>query len=253
MTPTPPRIEHRDLVLERLRKARAQREASARLEQGRPASIAPAIAAPTVATAAAGCSSAPTAQRDDSRSRIERFASALEQAQGVCHRVTSDAGASDALLAILRDRTASNVVRSDDQLVIDILEGVTGGFRLVGPDAPRATLLAAELGVTRASFGIVEYGTIVLASGDQNGRARQATERNRFAALLPEAHAAIVSASDLVETWDDALTKSRGSDGLPPPTLTFATGPSRTADIELELVLGVHGPRSQHVILLEHR
>ena len=167
--------------------------------------------------------------------------------------MTSDEGASEALLAILRDRGASIVVRSDDELVVDILEGVAGGFRLAGPDAPRATLLAAELGVTRASLGIVEYGTIVLASGDQNGKARQMTERNRFAALLPEAHAAIIFATELVETWDDALARSRGSDGLPPPTLTFATGPSRTADIELELVLGVHGPRSQHVILLEHR
>jgi L-lactate dehydrogenase complex protein LldG len=73
------------------------------------------------------------------------------------------------------------------------------------------------------------------------------------AAARATRHIAIVAASDLVETWDDALTTMHRRPDGPPPTVTFATGPSRTADIELELVLGVHGPRAQHVIVLEHR
>ena len=247
MMSIPPRVGDRATMLERLREARLKRESRRESRHDHPPEIDPAIAAP------APGSCGPPDSAPHTGSRVERFASALERAQGVCHRVTSDAAASEALLAILRDRNAWIVVRSDDRLVVAILEGVTGGFQLVGPDAARETLLSADLGVTRASFGVVEYGTITLASGDQNGTDRPATERNRFAALLPEAHTAILAASDLVETWDEALAGSLGSEGSLPPTLTFATGPSRTADIELELVLGVHGPRSQHVILLEHR
>jgi L-lactate dehydrogenase complex protein LldG len=125
---------------------------------------------------------------------------------------------------------------------------VAGGFELLDPDADRTRLLNADLGVTRAATGVAEYGTIVLPTG-----ASPATERSRLAALLPDAHVAIVAASDLVDTWDDALALMHGLPDGPPPTVTFATGPSRTADIELELVLGVHGPRAQHVIVLEHR
>jgi L-lactate dehydrogenase complex protein LldF len=184
----------------------------------------------------------------DRHDLIDRFASALERVQGVCHRVTSEDGAVEALRAIMRDRGVRCVVRSDDPLVRTLLEGVVGGFELLDPDADRARLLDAGLGVTRAAIGVAEYGTIVLPSG-----ASPATERTRFAALLPEAHVAIVAASDLVSTWDEALAAMRDLPDGPPPTVTFATGPSRTADIELELVLGVHGPRAQHVIVLEHR
>ena len=143
------------------------------------------------------------------------------------------------------------VFRSEDDLVIRLLEGVAGGFELLGPDAARSDLMRADIGVTRATLGVSEYGTIMMESGDAKGSFGKPTERNRLASLVPEAHVAVLAASDLVGTWDEALAASRRTHGHPPPTVTFATGPSRTADIELELVLGVHGPRAQHVILLE--
>ena len=182
------------------------------------------------------------------RTRVDRFAAALERVQGACHRCTSDEGAMEAIRAIVRDRRVKRLVRSDDPLVRRILEGVTGGFELLPHDSDRAAMLTADLGVTRAARGVAEYGTIVLPTGVSPG-----TERSRLAALLPDAHVAIIAASDLVERWDDALESMRELPDGPPPTVTFATGPSRTADIELELVLGVHGPRAQHAIVLEHR
>lgn len=208
----------------------------------------PAIAVPTtIAVPDAGCA-AETADEDLARTRIDRFAAALERVQGACHRCTSDEGAMEALRAIVRDRKVKRLVRSDDPLVRTILEGVTGGFELLPHDASRAVMLTADLGVTRGALGVAEYGTIVLPTG-----ASPQTERSRFAALLPDAHVAIIAASDLVERWDDAVVAMRSMPDGPPPTVTFATGPSRTADIELELVLGVHGPRAQHVVVLEHR
>ena len=184
---------------------------------------------------------------------IAEFQAALDRVQGVCHRVTSDAGAADALQALTADLGVSRVVRSDDPLVIDILERVIGGFELIPPDVAKSAILECELGVSRATIGVVEYGTIVLTSGDAEGRQGPPTERQRLVALLPETHVAILAATDLVATWDAALSSLHSASGGLPPTATFATGPSRTADIELELVLGVHGPKNQHVILLEHR
>jgi L-lactate dehydrogenase complex protein LldG len=184
---------------------------------------------------------------------IAEFQAALDRVQGVCHRVTSDAGAADALQALTADLGVSRVVRSDDSLVIDILERVIGGFELLPPDVARSAILECELGVSRATLGVVEYGTIVLTSGDAEGRDGPPTERQRLVALVPETHVAILAATDLVATWDAALSTLHSTAKGLPRTTTFATGPSRTADIELELVLGVHGPKNQHVILLEHR
>lgn len=235
----------RSRILERLRVARVARERAD--DSHRDHGIdPPAIAAPDLVP-----SEAPTTE--DETSRTSRFAEALERVSGICHRATSDAAASDILLSIIRDRAATSIARSDDDLVVELLEGVTGGFELLDPDASRESLLRCELGITLAGRGVAEYGTVMMESGDAAGRRGPATERNRIAALLPEAHVAILPASRLVETWDEALSSSIRADGAPPPTATFATGPSRTADIELELVLGVHGPRGQHVLVLEHR
>lgn len=238
---------NRSRILDRLRSARAAREAVMAADHSRPEVEPPAIAAPVVPP------SSSATDTDDPSVRLARFARGLELVNGVCHRTTSDAAAAEALLSIVRDRQASIVVRSDDELVIGLLEGVAGGFALLSPGATREELLNADIGVTRATRGVAEYGTIMLESGDASGRRGPTTEKNRLAALVPEIHVAVLAASDLVDTWDDALESSRRPDGAPPPTVTFATGPSRTADIEMELVLGVHGPRAQHVVLLEHR
>lgn len=242
MNRSPDHTESRRIVLERVAAARSRREAAAKsgLEAPPPATAAPPVIAPI------------PSESLDLGDRIDRFARALEQVQGVCHRVTTDAGAAEALRSIIRDRDATRIVRSDDEYVITTLESVAGGFQLDGPDADRRVLLEADVGVSRASCGVAEYGTIVLPTGDAAGVHGRATERHRLVALLPEAHVAILAASDLVDTWDQALLGSVLPDGELPPTITFATGPSRTADIELELVLGVHGPRAQHVVLLEH-
>lgn len=187
----------------------------------------------------------------DRETLIRTFAEELEQVSGVCHRTTSTEAAADALRAIILDHQAKQVVRSNDPRVISLLERVVGTFKLATPDAPRELLLACDIGVSTAPIGVAEHGTIVLPSGD----ADLDRERTRNAALLPKIHVALLRASDIVGTIAEAIARIRatGTTERPiPPTVTFATGPSRTADIEQELVLGVHGPHSQHVIVLEH-
>ena len=190
-------------------------------------------------------------QGADSEALLRLFTEQLERVAGTCHRTSSMPAAAEALRAIIEDHRAQRVARSDDPAVINLLEQVVGAFELFTPDSSREELLACEVGITTASIGIAEEGTIVLPSG----HAELGRERTRLTALLPKVHVAVLRASDMVGTISEAIARVRstGTNQRPlPPTVTFATGPSRTADIEQELVLGVHGPHSQHVILLEH-
>jgi len=66
--------------------------------------------------------------------------------------------------------------------------------------------------------------------------------------LVPPVHIAILDASRIVETLGEALALLRKDDEIS-PAVTFITGPSRTADIELTLAIGVHGPRELYVII----
>jgi L-lactate dehydrogenase complex protein LldG len=100
-------------------------------------------------------------------------------------------------------------------------------------DYPAATVTVEEV------FGaIAETGTLVCSS--EGGRAVQA-------GLLPAHHVAIVRRDRIFDTLDDFFAAVSGA---PPTNLTLVTGPSRTADIELTLAIGVHGPEKLDIILV---
>ena len=94
-------------------------------------------------------------------------------------------------------------------------------------------------GITTAQAAIAETGTLVLDSS---------RERNRLVSLVPPVHIAIVDASSIFQTLAEALAFIH-QDGNISPAVTFITGPSRTADIELTLAIGVHGPQELYVIV----
>jgi L-lactate dehydrogenase complex protein LldG len=70
--------------------------------------------------------------------------------------------------------------------------------------------------------------------------------------LLPPVHVAIVRSGDICLTIGDALKQVRSREEEMSRAITFITGPSRTADIELTLTVGVHGPKELYVIVLEN-
>jgi L-lactate dehydrogenase complex protein LldG len=73
-------------------------------------------------------------------------------------------------------------------------------------------------------------------------------ERNRLVSLVPPVHIAILHASQIFMTLGETLSALQGGDEIS-PAITFITGPSRTADIELTLAIGVHGPQELYVIV----
>ena len=116
-----------------------------------------------------------------------------------------------------------------------------GGLRALPwqqPDASREELFSADLGVTAVQWAIAETGTLVLVSDE---------ERHRLASLLPPVHIALLPRSRILANLGETLKTLRRPLS---PAVTFVTGPSRTADIELQLVIGVHGPRELHVVVV---
>ena len=127
----------------------------------------------------------------------------------------------------------------------DVLRTV--GVSWVVPDPARvasrdaSVRQAARVGITGADAGIATTGTVVLSSGPG---------RPRTVSLLPETHVAVVLASRLFPTVEACLSAWEALYHTQPANIVFVSGPSRTADIEMTLVMGVHGPRHVHVVLV---
>ena len=98
-----------------------------------------------------------------------------------------------------------------------------------------------KLGITGAFCALAENGTLMLLSGE---------DTYATTSLLPENHVAVVPASRIVRTMEDAWDLLRRERGSLPRQVNFVSGPSRTADIEMTLVLGAHGPFRVHVIVV---
>jgi L-lactate dehydrogenase complex protein LldG len=96
-----------------------------------------------------------------------------------------------------------------------------------------------DAGLCTAQIGIADTGSLALCSE---------AERHRLVSLVPPASVIVLFERDLVPDFATAL--QRLEEGGLPTTLSLITGPSRTADIELTLTVGVHGPGSLDVILI---
>jgi len=169
------------------------------------------------------------------QSLLELFAQSLESVAGHCI-ITTDI--SDALKQILTALKAQRIAISDSPQVERLLHAADLEIEL-GVALNAHDIFRFDVGITTAQAAIAETGTLVLDS---------ACERHRLVSLVPPVHIAIISASKICETLSEALTLLRSGEEIS-PAVTFITGPSRTADIELTLAIGVHGPQELYVII----
>jgi L-lactate dehydrogenase complex protein LldG len=177
------------------------------------------------------------------RSLTELFAQALEAVAGRVVVVSDEPGAVDLLIAnVCEVEGIERAVVSADLECADMVERLA----LCGVQADRyrsvEQVAAADLGVTGAAFGIAATGSVIVDAGRAGGRC---------VSLLPTVHLCLLPVSRLLPTMADLLRHlgDRMPGGLP-SNLVSITGPSRSADIELHMTLGVHGPRSLWVGLL---
>ena len=96
------------------------------------------------------------------------------------------------------------------------------------------------VGITSAFCAIAETGTLVTLSG---------ADTPPSVSLLPETHVAVVSASRVVRSMEDAWALLREERAMP-RAVNFISGPSRTADIEQTVTLGAHGPYRVHIVVV---
>jgi L-lactate dehydrogenase complex protein LldG len=102
-----------------------------------------------------------------------------------------------------------------------------------------------RVGITGANAALAATGSLVLLSG--NGRYRTTS-------LLPPVHIAVITSNQILptlESWMAAQVTDLDSDFRQSSNIVIISGASRTADIAMELILGMHGPRELHIIILE--
>lgn len=111
----------------------------------------------------------------------------------------------------------------------------------IRPKGARAAPAQADVSIVRADVGIAETGTVGLVHG---------AGRPRAVALLPPTQIVLLESSQVVDSVGEALGRFFSVEGTVPSNLVFVTGPSRTADIELRQLTGVHSPKEIDVVIL---
>jgi L-lactate dehydrogenase complex protein LldG len=167
----------------------------------------------------------------DAAALAERFVERSRRAGAHVHLCADAAAATALAIDLVRTRGATAVADASP-----LAQAIVAADGVVGVDAA-----TADIGITRAWRGVAETGTVVLRS-----------DEGRLAGLLPPVHLAFLAAADLRPGLTELYADAVAGDGLP-AHLVQITGPSRTADIEMTLVTGVHGPGEVHVVLFGAR
>jgi L-lactate dehydrogenase complex protein LldG len=176
----------------------------------------------------------------DREGRIRLFCVMAESVSATVERIAEPKDVPAAVAAFLRQQNLPAALRTGNDPAIAALpwEREPQLNRLTGPsDGSDAASLS------HAFAGVAESGTLVLLSGPDNP-----TTLN----FLPDAHIVMLSADDIAGDYETVLARVRAAygPGEMPRTLNFVTGPSRSADIEQTLILGAHGPRALHILVV---
>jgi L-lactate dehydrogenase complex protein LldG len=181
----------------------------------------------------------PARGQGDAAARLETFKSEAARAQASFAEVAGFNDAPGEIARYLRENNLPATLRMGEdkrlaampwgQTLIEVLQGPSDGHDLNG--------LSAAFGA------IAETGTLALASGADNP-----TTLN----FLPDNHVVVLAASDIAGDAESVWTRLRATygKGAMPRTLNLITGPSRSADIEQTLLLGAHGPRRLHIVIV---
>ena len=170
---------------------------------------------------------------------IETFLNEIKQLSGVGQKL-SLSEIDDALKTLVQEQTIrkATVWETPHLRRLRLAESLNSlGVDLVSPNASKHEMALCDLGITEADFLLPETGTIVL---------RSSVEKPRGVSLLPRIHLAIVHPELLRADMHQVFAEAKDHHYL-----VFITGPSRTADIELTVTLGVHGPKNLYVWMLD--
>lgn len=171
----------------------------------------------------------------------ERFAHSLTASKGECYQEDSLAAAYERVNFLIRNLEAEKVVLNRESALQNLPLLTDVAYHRVGDDpaALRDVCALADVGISAADAALAETGTIVISSGQG---------KSRLVTLLPAVHIALVAKNTLTT---DLFTWSQRFNRQLPANLNFISAPSKTADIEQTMAIGVHGPKQFIVILYD--
>jgi L-lactate dehydrogenase complex protein LldG len=171
---------------------------------------------------------------------VAEFATRAEQAKMYVYRVANEAAMIEKVAEVVRQVGGASAVVPDEGWPgrAGVVERLTAeGLKLIDADEPEGAFIA-DVGITGVEQAVAETASMCLTSGGG---------RRRLASLAVPTHIGIVRAEQIVP---DLLDWGTQAPAQPPACQTLVSAPSKTADIELILVMGVHGPRQEHVIIV---
>lgn len=171
---------------------------------------------------------------------IEQLFTEIDKLSGTTRRLAGRDDLGPALAELVKAETVTKAALwGTPDLVSWNVAGILKalGVEIVSPQAHTRLVAECELGVTGVDAALPETGTLLL---------RSSPEKPRVVSLLPRVHLAILRRAALRADLHQALAEAKHD-----PYCVLVTGPSRTADIQLKITLGVHGPKSLYVWLLD--
>ena len=186
---------------------------------------------------------------------IESLDREFTRVQGHVARIGDESELKGYVRELISAQNIKRVARWDTSLpaaLDDTLTESGATVTTIGPEdgdasEARDALVNADLGITEVDFALADTGSLVLLSK---------SDQSRLVSLLPPIHLAMVRPGAIVPSMASILPLLTGADGdnpdRMPSSVTFITGPSRTADIEKILTIGIHGPTAVHLLILDY-
>lgn len=187
----------------------------------------------------------------DRKARIDLFVEMAEAVDTTVDRVASADEVPDAIGGFLARYNLGTDIRMAPDAWLEAIDWSRRPTLTLTKGASRGD---DEVSVTAAFAGVAETGTLVLRSGPAGP-----TTLN----FLPDNHIVVLRASQVVGPYEDVWDALRAADlrqaeaasaaqaGVLPRTVNMITGPSRSGDIEQTIMMGAHGPRRLHIVLVE--
>jgi L-lactate dehydrogenase complex protein LldG len=171
--------------------------------------------------------------------RIALFKTMAEASLATVTEVSSPAEVPQSIALFLRSHNLPATLRMGDDLRLKAMPWGETALEIAHGPSQGSDLNA----VSHAFGGVAETGTLALVSGPENPSTLN---------FLPDNHIVVVSAKDIASDYESVWSRVRftfGKGGMP-RTVNWITGPSRSGDIEQTLLLGAHGPRRLHVVVV---
>ncbi|MFN7093437.1 MAG: lactate utilization protein C [Allorhizobium sp.] len=171
--------------------------------------------------------------------RLALFIAMAEKYNATTERLATSGSVPAAVAEYLKQRNLPAAIRIGADTRMTSLDWKSAGTLDIRSGASDGNDLVA---VSHAFGGIAETGTLCLLSGPDNPVTLN---------FLPDHHIVVVEAAAIVGDMESLWASLRKAQGKTMPrTVNMITGPSRSADIEQTLLLGAHGPRALHIIIV---